>query len=180
MPRKFVKTLKTIGRKWFIFLVVVILIVFLFYPLAAIIITVISIVLFALSYVPTLMFYKKLDKFLSEVDSIDDKVVARKFKRSLAQIQERMFKLSKKQSKKNFLITFTNGHYIFYNEKIITNFKSYYNKGLGEKEVLEKLKKFDIKTRTEIKTIEETLIKHDRLEERNVSVKEYRDKKRYS
>ncbi len=180
MPGKFVKTLKTIGRKWFIFLVAVVLIVFIFNQLAAIIITIITVVLFALSYVPTLLFYKKLDKFLNGVDSINDKTLARKLKRPLVQIQESMYKLSKKQREKSSLIIFTNGRYIFYNEKIITNFKSYYKKGLGEKEVLEKLKKFDIKTRTEIKTIEETLIKYDRLEERKVSVKEYRDKKRYS
>ena len=180
MPRKFVKTLKTIGRKWFIFLVAVIIVVFIFYPIAAIVITIITIVLFALSYVPTLLFYKKLNKFLSGVHSIDDKTVARKLKRPLAQLQEKMNKLSKKQSKKNYLIIFTNGHYIFYNEKIITNFKTYYIKGLGEKEVLEKLKKFNIKTRTEIKAIEDSLIKYNRLEERKVSVKEYRDKKRYS
>lgn len=180
MPGKFVKTLKTIGRKWFIILVAVILIVFIFNPLAAIIITIITIVLFALSYVPTLLFYKKFNSFLFEVDSIDDKTAARKLKRPLAQIQERLHKLSKKQSKKSFLIIFSNGHYIFYNEKIINGFKTYYNKGLGEKEVLEKLKKFDIKTRTEIKLIEETLLRHDRLEDRKVSVKEYRDKQRYS
>jgi len=180
MTRKFVKTLKRIGRKWFIFLVAIIIVVFIFYPIAAIIITIITIILFALSYIPTFMFYKKLDKFLSGVDLIDDKTVARKFKRPLAPIQEKMNKLSKKQSEKNSLIIFTNGHYIFYNEKIITNFKTYYTKGLGEKEVLEKLKKFNIKTRTEIKAIEESLIKHNRLEERKVSVKEYRDKKRYS
>ncbi len=180
MPGKFVKTLKTIGRWWFIFLVAIILIVFLFNQLAAIIITIITITLFALSYVPTRLFYRKLEKSLNKVESIDDKTLARKLKRPLAQIQEKMFKLSKKQNKKSSLIIFSNGHYIFYNEMIITNFKSYYNKGLGEKETLEKLKKFDIKTRTEIKTIEETLIKHERLEDRKVSVKEYRDKKRYS
>ncbi|MFX0046825.1 MAG: hypothetical protein ACFE8G_01530, partial [Candidatus Hermodarchaeota archaeon] len=121
----------------------------------------------------------KINKFLNEFDSIEDNIVARKLKHPLPQIQERMYKLSKKQSKKNSLITFTNGHYTFYNEKIITTFKSYYNNGLGEKEVLEKLKEFDIKTRTEIKAIEESLIKHDRLEERKISVKEYRDKQRY-
>lgn len=180
MPRKFVKTLKTIGRKWFIILVAIIIVVFIFYQIAAIIITIITIILFALSYIPTLLFYKKLNKFLSGVNSIDDKTVARKLKHPLAQIQDKMNKLSKKQGKKNSLIIFTNGHYIFYNEKIITNFKTYYTKGLGEKEVLEKLKKFNIKTRTEIKTIEDSLIKHNRLEERKVSVKEYRDKKRYS
>ncbi len=180
MPGKFVKTLKTIGRKWFIFLVVVILIVFIFNPLAAIIITIITIVLFALSYIPTLLFYKKFDNFLNEVDSIDDKTAAIKLKRPLAQIQARMHNLSKKQSKRFSLIIYSNGHYKYYNENIINSFKTYYKKGLGEKEVLEKLKRFDIETRTEIKIVEETLIKHDRLEDRKVSVKEYRDKQRYS
>lgn len=180
MPGKFVKTLKTIGRKWFIFLVVVILIVFIFNPLAAIIITIITIVLFALSYVPTLLFYKKFNNFLNEVDSIDDRTAAKKLKRPLAQIQERMHHLSKKQSKRFSLIIYSNGHYKYYNENIINSFKTYYKKGLGEKEVLEKLKRFDIETRTEIKIIEETLIKHDRLEDRKISVKEYRDKQRYS
>lgn len=180
MPGKFVKTLKTIGRKWFIFLIVVILIVFIFNQLAAIIITIITIVLFALSYVPILLFYKKFDNFLNEVDSADDKTASRKLKRPIAQIQERMHKLSKKQSKMSSLIIYSNKHYIYYDEKIINSFKSYYKQGLGEKEILEKLKKFEVKTRTEIKIIEETLIKHDRLEERKVSVKEYRDKLRYT
>jgi hypothetical protein len=180
MPGKFVITLKTIGRYWFIFLVIVILIVFFLNPLAAIIITIITIILFALSYIPTLMFYKKFDNFLNDVDSIDDRTAARKLKRPLAQIQQRMYKLSKKQSKKDTLIVFSNGHYFYYSERVIAAFKTYYNKGLGEKEVLEKLTRFDIKTRTEIKIIEETLIKHGRLEERKVSVKEYRDKQRYS
>jgi len=180
MPGKFVKTLKAIGRKWFIFLVLVILIVFFFNQLAAIIITIITIIMFGLSYVPNLLFYRKLNKFLNDFESIDDKTVARKLKHPLAQVQERMYKLSKKQDNKKFLIIFSSGYYIFYNEKTIELFKSYYKKGLGEKEVLEKLKKYDIKTRTEIKIIEETLIKHERLEERKISVKEYRDKQRYS
>ncbi len=180
MPSKFVKTLKTIGRKWFIFLVIAILIVFIFYPLAAIIMTVITIVLFALSYIPTLFFNKKLKKFLSDCSSIEDKMVARKLKRPLPQIQEKMHHLSKKQNKKNWLIIFTNRHYIFYNEETVEKFREYYTKGLGEKEILEKLKKSDIKTRDEIKAIEETLIENSRLEVREVSVKEYRDKQRFS
>ncbi|NHJ22059.1 MAG: hypothetical protein EAX91_14025 [Candidatus Lokiarchaeota archaeon] len=180
MPGKFVKTLKTIGRYWFIILVIVILFVFYFNPLAAIVITIISIVLFALSYIPNLTFYKKFNNFLNDVESIDDKTASRKLKRPLAQIQQRMYKLSKKQSKKDSLIVFSNGHYFYYSERVITAFKTYYNKGLGEKEVLEKLTRFDIKTRTEIKLIEETLIKHERLEDREVSVKAYRDKQKYS
>lgn len=180
MPSKFVRTLKTIGRKWFIFLVIAILIVFIFHQLAAIIMTIITIVLFALSYIPTLFFNKKLKTFLSDYSSIEDKMVARKLKRSLPQIQEKMHNLSKKQDKKNWLIIFMNRHYIFYNEETVEKFREYYIKGLGEKEILEKLKRNDIKTRAEIKAIEEILIENSRLEEREVSVKEYRDKQRFS
>ncbi|MHA1320536.1 MAG: hypothetical protein ACTSQ1_12100 [Promethearchaeota archaeon] len=180
MPGKFVKALKAIGRKWFIFLIVVIIIVFFFEPIVAIIITIITIVLFGLSYVPTLIFSKKLNKFLSTINVIEDKSAARRLKRPLSQVQEKMYKLSKKQNKKDWLITFYNGHYSFYNEKVIKKFKNFYNKGLGEKEILEQLKNFEINTRAEIKAIEDTLVNNDRLEGRKVSVKEYRDKKRYS
>ncbi|GAG62926.1 unnamed protein product [marine sediment metagenome] len=180
MPGKFVKTLKTIGRKWFIFLIVVIIIIFFFEQIAAIIITIITIILFGISYVPTLMFSKKLNKFLSNINVIEDKSVARRLKRPLSQVQEKMYKLSKDQNKEDWLITFYNGHYSFYNEKVIKKFKNFYNKGLGEKEILEQLKNFEINTRAEVKAIEETLVNNDRLEGRKVSVKEYRDKKRYS
>ncbi len=164
----------------FIILIVIILIVFFFNQIAAIIITIITIVLFGISYVPTLMFSKKLNKFLSNIDVIDDKRVARRLKRPLTSIQEKMYKLSKNQNKKDWLITFYNGHYSFYSEKVIKRFKVFYNKGLGEKEILEQLKNFEINTRAEIKAIEDTLVNNDRLEGRKVSVKEYRDKKRYS
>jgi len=180
MPGKFVKALKTIGRKWFIFLIVVIIIIFFFEQIVAIIITIITIILFGISYVPTLMFSKKLNKFLSNINVIEDKSVARRLKRPLSQVQEKMYKLSKDQNKEDWLITFYNGHYSFYNEKVIKKFKNFYNKGLGEKEILEQLKNFEINTRAEVKAIEETLVNNDRLEGRKVSVKEYRDKKRYS
>ena len=180
MSGKFVKALKTIGRRWFIFLIIAILIVFIFNQIAAIILVIITIVLFGLSYIPTLLFSKKLNKFLNNIDFIDDKSVSRNLKRPLAFIQEKMYKISKNQSNKDWLITYCNGHYSFYNEKIINKFKELYNKGLGEKEILEKLRNFEINTRVEIKSIRDALINFDRLEDRAVSVKEYRDKKRYS
>jgi len=180
MLGKFVKVLKIIGRKWFIFLVAIILIVFIFNQIAAIIITIITIVLFGISYVPSLLFSKKLNKFLSNINVVEDKSIARRLKRPLSLVQEKMHKLSKNQNKKEWLITFYNGHYSFYNEKVIKKFKDFYNKGLGEKEILEQLKNFEIDTRAEIKSIEDTLVNNNRLEGRKVSVKEYRDKKRYS
>ena len=117
---------------------------------------------------------------LSENNCIDDKTFARKIKQPLAKIQKKMFELSEKQSKENWLIIFLNKQYIYYNEKTISAFKKLYNKGYGEKEILDKIQKIGIKTRAEIKSIEELLIKYNRLDKREVSVKEYRDMQRFN
>lgn len=117
---------------------------------------------------------------LSEYNCIDDKTFARKIKQPLAKVQKKMFEFSEKQSKKNWLIIFLNKQYIYYNEKTISAFKILYNKGYGEKEILDKIQKIGIKTRAEIKLIEELLIKYNRLDKREVSVKEYRDKQRFN
>ena len=73
-----------------------------------------------------------------------------------------------------------NKQYIYYNEKVINKFKELYNKGYGEKEILDKVQNLGIKTRAEIKLIEELLIKYKRIDNREVSVKEYRDKQRFN
>jgi hypothetical protein len=180
MPKKYKVILKSIGRKWFLILVIIIIIIFFINPIAAIWMVIITITLYVLSYIPELFFSKKLMKLMLRFHSLDDKTIAKKSKRPLDKIQEELFSLSQKQEKKNWLIIYLNKQYIFYNEKAIESFKKYYNEGLGEKEILEKLKKFNIKTRAEVKAIEEALIKYNRIKERETSVKEYREKERFS
>jgi hypothetical protein len=180
MPKKYIVILKTIGRKWFLILVVVIIIIFFITPVAAIWMTIITIILYLLSYIPELFFSRRLMRFMLKFYSLDDKTIARKLKRPLDKIQEKLFILSQKQERKNWLIIYLNKKYFFYNEKAIESFKEFYSKGLGEKEILEKLINYNIKTRAVIKTIEETLIKNNRLKERETSVKEFREKERYS
>lgn len=180
MPKKYKIILKSIGRKWFIILVVVIIIIFIINQQVAIWMTIITIGLYILSYVPDLFFSNKLQRYIKAYNSLDDITIAKKFNRSLDKIQEKMFDLSQKQNKKTWLIIFLNKQYIFYNEDTIEKFKEQYNQGLGEKEILEQLRKYNVNTRAEVKSIEETLIKADRLTPREISVKDYREKKRFS
>lgn len=91
-----------------------------------------------------------------------------------------MFELSQKQMKKKSLIIFLNKQYIFYHQETIEKFLEFYNQGYSEKEILDNLKEYKLNTRTEIKVIKETLVKLDRLTEREISVKEHREKQRFA
>lgn len=179
MPKNLAVVLKSIGRKWFFILIIIIIIVAVFNLQLGIWMTVITLILYGLSYIPNLLFSNKLKRFLRNQKTIDDKTISRLLKRKYEEIQKRLFKLSQKQRKESWLIVFLNKQYIFYNDQIIEKFKELYEKGFGEKEILEELQKVNVSTRAEIKMIEETLIKNDRLNERNVSVKAFRDKRRF-
>lgn len=180
MPDKLVVMLKSIGRKWFLILVVVIVIIYFINQLVAIWMTIITLVLYAISFIPLFFFNYRLKKYMKNFYAIEDKAIARNFKRPLKKIQDKMFKLSQKQKKKNSLIIFLNKQYIYYNQTTIEKYKQFYSKGFGEKEMLEKLKKLNIKTRSEVKAIEEILIRNERLQEREISVKDYRQSQRFS
>ena len=180
MPKKYIVFFKTIGRKWFLFLVIIIIIIAIFDPITAIWMSGITIVLFVVSYIPRLFFKNKLNKFMKGFYKIEDELIARKLKKSLEKVREEMFELSQNQAKKKWLIVFLNKQYTFYHQETIQAFKEVYNKGYTEKEILDNLKDYKINTRVEIKGLKDTLIKLDRLSEREVSVKEYKEKQRFS
>jgi len=180
MPKKYIVIIKTIGRKWFIFLVAIILIVAIYNTIAAIWMSGITLVLFLLSYIPNLLFKRKLNKFLKKFYKLEDELIARKFKKPLQKIQDKMFELSQKQEKKKWLIAYINKQYIFYHEKTIQKFEEVYKKGYSEKEILDNLKDYKVNTRVEIKIIKDILIKLNRLSEREISVKEHKEKQRFA
>jgi hypothetical protein len=180
MPKKYVVVLKTIGRKWFLFLVLIIIIVAFFNAVAAIWMAGITAVLILLSYVPNLFFKNRLHRFMKQYYMIEDELIARKFNKPLKKIRDKMFELSQGQEKKKWLIVFLNKQYIFVHEDTIQAFKEVYNKGYSEKEILDNLKDYKITTRAEIKIIKDTLIKLNRLSEREISVKEHKEKQRFS
>lgn len=180
MPEKLTVLLKSIGRRWFLILIIIIVIVAIFNLQAGIWMAGITLILYVFSYIPSFLFSNKLIRFLKTHNAIDDKTIANTLQRKYEEIQEKLFKLAQKQKKKSWLIIFLNKRYIFYGDKTITKFEELYNNGFGEKEILEALQKYKVNTRAEIKSIEETLIKNDRLTEREISVKEFRDKKRFN
>jgi len=199
MPNKIVIFFKRIIKFWFIILIIIILIVYLYYPTHAIWITVISIILIFLSFIPGLYFRLRLTRFMKEYYRIEDKTIAGYFEKPLRKIQNKMFALSKKQEgeswlkrhlkrksepslkleKKKWLIIFYNKQYIFYHMETIEKIKELFRKGYSDKEMLEDLKEYKIKSRDEIKAIIETLIKNRRLTEREIAVKERQKKKRF-
>ena len=179
MPKKWKVVIITIGRKWFLILLVIIIIVAIYNPIAAIWMSGITLALFLLSFIPELFFKNKLHKFLKKFYKIEDELIARKFNTPLKKIRDELFELSQNQEKKGWLITFVNKQYIFYHQETIEKYMEVYNKGFNEKEILDNLKDFKVNTRAEIKVIKETLIKLDRLSEREISVKEHKEKQRF-
>ena len=110
---------------------------------------------------------------------IEDELIARKFEKPIKKIRDEMFELSQNQEKKKWLIVFLNKQYIRYHQDTIEAFKEIYNEGYSEKEMLDNLQDYKIITRLEIKTIQDTLVKLDRLSERETSVKEHKEKQRF-
>ncbi|MFX1573248.1 MAG: hypothetical protein ACFFB0_10910 [Promethearchaeota archaeon] len=179
MPKKYIVFFKTIGRKWFLFLIIIIIIVAIYNPIAAIWMTGITLILFFLSYIPGILFKKKLLKFMNKFFKIEDELIARTLKKPLKRIQEYMFDFSQKQDKKKWLIVFLNKQYIFYHQKTIQAFMDLFKKGYSEKEILDNLTDYKIDIRAEVKAIKDTLIKLKRISEREISVKERYEKQRF-
>ena len=97
MPKKYIVIAKTIGRKWFLILVVIIIIVAIYSPIVAIWMSGITLVLFLLSYVPKLFFINKLNKFMKKFYKIEDELIARKFNKPIEVIRDELFELSQNQ-----------------------------------------------------------------------------------
>lgn len=179
MPKKYTVFFKTIGRSWFLILVIAIVILAFFSPIAAVWMASITLALFLFSYIPRLFFKNKIHKFMKDFYKIEDELIARKLRKPISKIREDMFELSQKQEKKKWLIIFLNKQYIRYHQDTIQAFKEVYDKGFSEKEILDNLKEFKIETRAEIKVIKESLIKLNRLSDREISVKNHKEKQRF-
>ena len=195
MPSKIRIFFKSIGRKWFILLILLILIIaYAGWVIAenlipAIVVTIIAMVLLIFSYITRFYKSKKLKRFMKKYYRIEDKTIAKKLGRSFRSIQDKMFELLQKQTKrkkwqfwrkeKKWLILFLNRSYIFYHKNTIEKFKECYYEGFGDKKILENLKEFNIKTRAEVKAIEDALIKNEKLSEREISVKEREERERF-
>jgi hypothetical protein len=95
---------------------------------------------------------------------IDDKTLAQKFNRPVEEVKEKLEEISKKNSRKDWIISTLNNRYVFYNKGVIDRVKELYKMGLNEKRIFEKLEKeSQIRTRAEIKAIEDILISQKKI-----------------
>ena len=110
---------------------------------------------------------------------VEDDTIAEEFKRPIREIREKMFDISQDQNKKKWLIVFLNKRYIFYHKDTVVKFTDLHNQGYGDKEILDGLQENDLRTRAEVNAIRDTLKKHKRLGEREISVKKRQDQERF-
>lgn len=179
MPSKIIVFFKRVGRNWFLIFIIAVIFVFFIEQILAIWLVGIALVLYLLSFLPNIFFKRSLKGKMMEYYMIEEDTIAHKMKKPLRKIRKTLFKLSQKQHKKTYLIVYLDNRYIYFHEETVNKFNELYKKGFGEKEILEGMKKYDLQTKSEVKYILNTLKKHNRLPEREISVKEYRDKDRY-
>ena len=160
-------------KKSWIFLVLgLIITLFLFYNQLAILLTFFILIGLLISYIPSFSFKSRFIRSLNKFSTIEDKAISQKLMISIEEVEDIMHKLSMKQDKIKWLIVYLNNRYIFYNEKTIKKFKIFYNQGYNDKKIFEFLRKeINIRTRAEIKAIEHNLIIHDRLKEREFTIR---------
>ncbi|MBN1800182.1 MAG: hypothetical protein JW891_01670 [Candidatus Lokiarchaeota archaeon] len=162
MPKKYVVFFKSIGRQWVLILILVIIIIAFYNATVAIWLTIITIIIYIITFVPPLVYKSRLMKFVQMQERIEDKQIARYLNKPMQKVQERMFKLSEKQDNKPWLVVFLNKQYIFYRDDIVEKFNQLLEKGLSEKELLENMQGSKISTRAEVKAMKDTLIRLSR------------------
>ena len=172
---------KRVGRNWFLIFIAIVIFIFLIPNLRilAIWLVGIALVLYILSYLPNIFFQSFLTGVMKEYLMIEEDTIAHIMHKSIREIRESLFKLSQKQRNKSYLIVFHENRYIYFHAQTIAKFIELYQKGFGEKEILDGMKDYDLLKKSEVKCIMTNLKILNRLPEREVSVKEFRDKDRF-
>lgn len=172
MSKKSKSIYQRIRNLWFFLIIAIIIIIFIFNREIGIWTTIGVLAIFLIYYIPSLSFKRRLTRFMKKYHMVEDKTIAQNLTRPLEEIRENMQKLSTHQKRNKWLIVFLNDRYIFYHKNIIREFNELYYDGFNEKRIFEALKrKINIRTRAEIKAIEDTLIHHKRLNNREISDK---------
>ncbi len=148
-------------------LIIVVIVIFFFDRILAIWLGFIFIVIIFALHFPSLTFKSRLVNYMKKNRVADDKIIAEKFKCTIEEVQEEMANLSKKNNREDWLISNLNNRYVFYNKDVIETIIDLYNLGMNEKYIFERLKKdTEVKTRAEIRAIEDILIRQKRIQKR--------------
>lgn len=139
------------------------------------IVSIISVSIFALGLITYYLISSnlkyKLLRYMKQYDLIEDTQISEELTIPLKVVRDVMRSIAKKQKKKEWLVAIINNRSVFYNSIFITKFIDLYNEGLNEKGILNALNEhYSIRSRAEIKVIEDILIKENKLDERDYSV----------
>ncbi|HUS49615.1 MAG TPA: hypothetical protein VMZ91_05585 [Candidatus Paceibacterota bacterium] len=105
---------------------------------------------------------------MNKYQIIEDHQISEELSVPLEDIRKYMRMIAKKQKKNQWVIVCIKPRCVFYNANLIDTFIDLYNDGLNEKNIFNNLiQKFPIKSRAEIKAIEDVLIQHDKIDKRD-------------
>ncbi len=108
---------------------------------------------------------------MKEYDLIEDIQISEDLTIPLKIVREAMKSIAKRQKRKDWLIAVINNRCVFYNSIFITKFRDLYNEGLNEKSIFNVITEtYSIRSRAEIKAIEDILINENKIDERDFSV----------
>ena len=157
---------------WPFAVITIIVISFFINNLLAIWITLAFLIMSVIVYIPSLSLKSRLINSMTKHLRIEDKELALYVKKTNDLIVEVMRELSRKQKRREWLIVHLNNRYIFYNEETISVYKHFYYRGFTDRQIFENMpKSMNLKTRSEVKAIENALKVNDRLLEREIIMK---------
>lgn len=101
---------------------------------------------------------------------IEDRQISEEMAVPLEDIRKYMRIIGKKQKKRHWIVVYIKSRCVFYNVNLIDEFIELYNAGLNEKNIFNTLNQnFPIKSRAEIKAIEDNLIEQGKINKRDLT-----------
>lgn len=164
MPYINLKLIDIAKKLSFYIILGIIILVFIFEQLIAIIIASIFFLIYLISYSINSSSKRRLLGLIDSYLIISDNEIADKLQRPIEEIRKILSRISKNQKNKKWLVIFLNNRYIFLNEKGVENFIQFYEQGFNEKKILESLQNvMRITSRAEVRAILNTLSDLNRL-----------------
>jgi len=162
--------IKFIKKYWFYILIVGLVLLFFFESMISIITGTIFAIGLITYYLVTSNFKYTLINFMNNYQVIEDRQIAEEMSVPLEDVRKYMRIIATKQKNNQGIVVCLKTRCIFYNLNLIEDFIDLYNTGFNEKNILNSLiQKYSIKSRAEIKGIEDALIEQERIEERDLS-----------
>ena len=156
--------IKFFKKYWFYITIPLVIFLFFINEMLAIVSGLILVFILILYYLITSNFKFTIIKLMDNFEIIDDQQVSEELLVPLVDVRKNMRIISKKAKKKPWIVVCINNRCIFYNIDFINKFIELYNSGLDEKGIYKSLvKDFPIRSRAEIKAIEEKLLSRKKI-----------------